>query len=45
MMEFNAGLLDGVGYYMRVYEMSEDAAKKIIADIASRVVPEDNPPE
>ncbi len=36
MLEFNAGLIDKVMYYMKVYKLEEEQATKIVKDIESR---------
>lgn len=39
MLEFNSGLIDEVEYWMRVYNLSEEAAIKKVAEIKARQAP------
>lgn len=44
MMEYNAGLIDAVEYYERVYKMSQDQAQQFYKDMLSRKpAPEEEP--
>ena len=44
MMEYNAGLIDAVEYYERVYKMSQDQAQQFYNDMLSRKpAPEEEP--
>lgn len=45
MLERQAGIIDDVRYFMQVYGMEEDNAKKLVADIAARKPPEPQAPD
>ncbi len=45
MLEKTNGIIDDVKYFMDVYGLKEDAAKKLVADIAARKPPEPAAPD
>lgn len=45
LLEYNAGLIDAVEYYKRVYKFTDEQAKKFYADISARKPKIENEPE
>ena len=45
MLEYNAGLIDAIEYYMTVYKMTEDQAVEFRARMLERPLPVEEEPE